>query len=85
MVGYATDETEERLPLEYGPRPQAAAAAADVRLGKGADLLGPDAKVPGDGAPGPGRRVSLGTVVLSTQHAPGRDDKRSSCPSSRPR
>lgn len=70
MFGYATDETEEFMPITSVLAHQLARRLADVRKEKILDYLRPDGKtqvtIEFDGQ---GQPLRIDTIVLSTQHA----------------
>jgi len=76
VVGYATDETPEYMPLPIALAHRLAKRLADVRKEAKAPFLWPDGKtqvtvIYEDGTP-----ASLGTVVVSAQHSPEVDATR---------
>ena len=70
MFGYATDETEEMMPLTISLAHQICRRLASVRRDKKLLFLRPDGKSQVTVEYEDGRPVRLDTVVVSTQHDP---------------
>ena len=70
MFGYATNETEELMPLPISLAHQLMQRQAEVRRSGRLPWLRPDAKSQVTVRYDDGKAVGIDTVVLSTQHAP---------------
>ena len=70
MFGYATDETEELMPLPILLAHKLSKKLTDVRKNKEIDYLGPDGKVQVTVEYEDDKPVRVDTIVLSTQHKP---------------
>ncbi|MBR0350668.1 MAG: methionine adenosyltransferase [Clostridia bacterium] len=70
MFGYATDETEELMPLPISLAHRLAKRLTDIRKNKEVDYLGPDGKVQVTVEYDDNKPVRVDTIVLSTQHKP---------------
>ncbi len=73
MFGYATDETEDLMPLPIWLAHRLAQRLAQVRKAGVLSYLRPDAKTQVTFEYEDGRPVRLKTVLISTQHDPGID------------
>jgi len=69
MFGFACDETPELMPLPIMAAHQLVAELAEVRRRGEVDFLRPDSKSQVTVNYVDGRPVSIGTIVVSTQHA----------------
>jgi S-adenosylmethionine synthetase len=74
MFGYATDETEERMPAAIHYSHALVRRLAEVRRDGTLPWVRPDGKSQVSVAYENGRLRSVETVVISTQHAPGVDN-----------
>ena len=70
MFGYATDETEELMPMPISLAHKLAKRLTEVRKSKELDYLGPDGKVQVTVEYDDDKPVRVDTIVLSTQHKP---------------
>ena len=70
MFGYATDQTEELMPLPILLAHKLSKKLTDVRKNKEIDYLGPDGKVQVTVEYEDDKPVRVDTIVLSTQHKP---------------
>ncbi len=75
MVGYATDETPELMPLPITLAHRLARRLAQLRKDKTLDYLRPDGKTQVTVEYENGRPVRVHTVVVSTQHRPDVDQE----------
>src|SRR5687768_16343064 len=73
MFGYATDETEDLMPLPIWLAHRLAQRLAEVRKAVVLPYLRPDGKTQVTFDYEDGRPVALNTVLISTQHQPGLD------------
>ena len=73
MFGYATDETEDLMPLPIWLAHRLAQRLAEVRKAGVLPYLRPDGKTQVTFDYEDGRPVALKTVLISTQHSPGLD------------
>ncbi len=73
MFGYATDETDDLMPLPIWLAHRLAARLAEVRKSGVLPYLRPDGKTQVTFDYEDGRPVELKTVLISTQHQPGVD------------
>ncbi len=72
MFGYATDETEDYMPMPVQLAHQLCRRLAEVRRSNGIPFLRPDGKSQVTVAYGPNRRpLGVHTVLISTQHDDG--------------
>ncbi|MEW6726563.1 methionine adenosyltransferase [Desulforudis sp. 1088] len=75
MVGYATDETPELMPLPITLAHRLARRLAQLRKDKTLDYLRPDGKTQVTVEYENGRPVRVHTVIVSTQHRPDVDQE----------
>jgi S-adenosylmethionine synthetase len=73
MFGYACDDTPDLMPMPIWLAHRLAKRLAEVRRDGTMDYLRPDGKTQVSIVYSDGRPVSLSTVLISSQHAPGVD------------
>ena len=82
MFGYATDETDELMPMPILLAHRLTATLATRRKSGDLDWLRPDGKAQVTVVYEDKQPVAVDTIVISTQHAPERHERRRSAPRS---